>query len=1117
MKSFFQIIAYLLLSSCIASAQDIQLIIPKGHAGSIQAIATRSDNKYILSASDDFLVILWNKQTGRIIKQFKFNENAICAIEFGNDQSFYILFANGVLIKNSIVTGKTIFRIQATEKVNDFKIINNLMYLYFKENSSSLNNLFNNTKPKENKIEIRSLSTGKLLKTIIGRSFIEVNLNTKQFVTNNTDNILMIYNLKNELVKTIPTQNEIDKLSWVNDSIIYSTKDGSCKLLLINNTIKQLVQLNEKPRTFAVDVLNKNFAVINGKEIIVVNIHDTTIKYTIKLNAFIDDIAFSKTKDKELFFILENGIVGRFDYTNKKGVYLNGHKGWNGKIHLINDEEFITSSDDNYFIVWQSQPLTKKNIFDNKTSAIHKVKYSSANNTLLTLNGNGVLQTEKLNEFNFNSIAFSRERIVDISNIYQDSFVVLSMKQNKGVVYNLIKKEILNSFDIHKDSLQKNFTQGSVGEHGVTVFNSSIFAQYIPTNNTLVFRNLDGEILHTQLILGLRKVVCSENSEYLLVIATNSYLFKKSDDENIELVQELNKHFEDAVFDHTEEKIMYSEVNNSNVLCIYNILNTSTTYIPNQNRILIITEANTNNKVAIATIDSLKVIDINNSKIELAILHSLGTISTAIWKNNSTLILGTDDGTIHFYSIKRKQVDYSIIHFNDNEKMIVLKSNYYFGSTNKVKLLSYVKGLTNIGFEQLDVKYNRPDKVLEAISSTDTALINSYRKAYQKRIKKLGIDTTQFKDGYSVPESDFINRDAIEYEQTKDKLILKIKAVDSTYKLERFNVWVNEVPLFGLRGIQVKRKNVFDTTLTITLSQGENRIETSVININGTESYKMPLFVKYTPAKPIEEKQYFIGIGINQFANSDYNLSWSVKDIRDLALKLKTKYPNIFIDTLFDSNVTKENILALKQKLLQLQEEDKVIVSYSGHGVLSKDFDYFLSTYSINFEKPEEKGLSYDDLENLLDSIRPRQKLMFIDACHSGEVDKDEIEKVEVFKKELEKNGITTKSTIKITKKEKQLGMKNSFELMQSLFVNVGKGTGATIVSAAGGMQYAQERGDLKNGVFTYSILEAFNKHTTLKVSELKKIVGERVTQLTNGLQKPTSRNETNNYDWMVW
>ena len=92
--------------------------------------------------------------------------------------------------------------------------------------------------------------------------------------------------------------------------------------------------------------------------------------------------------------------------------------------------------------------------------------------------------------------------------------------------------------------------------------------------------------------------------------------------------------------------------------------------------------------------------------------------------------------------------------------------------------------------------------------------------------------------------------------------------------------------------------------------------------------------------------------------------------------------------------------------------------------------------------------------------------------------------------------------------------MKNSFELMQSLFVNVGKSTGATVISAAAGTQFALERGDLKNGVFTYSILEAMNKYPAIRISELRKIVGERVEKLTNGLQKPTSRNETISSDW---
>ena len=57
------------------------------------------------------------------------------------------------------------------------------------------------------------------------------------------------------------------------------------------------------------------------------------------------------------------------------------------------------------------------------------------------------------------------------------------------------------------------------------------------------------------------------------------------------------------------------------------------------------------------------------------------------------------------------------------------------------------------------------------------------------------------------------------------------------------------------------------------------------------------------------------------------------------------------IDTLFNERVTRENVIALKQHLKALTEDDKVIVSYSGHGVLSKDYDYFLSTYPHQLRK----------------------------------------------------------------------------------------------------------------------------------------------------------------------
>lgn len=488
---------------------------------------------------------------------------------------------------------------------------------------------------------------------------------------------------------------------------------------------------------------------------------------------------------------------------------------------------------------------------------------------------------------------------------------------------------------------------------------------------------------------------------------------------------------------------------------------------------------------------------------------------------NRLLIKGNNAFTSLFKLNNAFNRELNIDFIKNEDHIFISPSGYYYSTKNALNYIAFKRDVSIYPFEQLDSKYNRPDKVLEEMNNTDTTLISLYKRAYYKRIKKIGIDTTKFKDGYIVPEAGFENVDAVAYDQKAERLSVKFKAIDTGYQLNHFNIWINEVPLFGMKGASIRKhnSNKFDTTISISLSQGENRIEASVTNVNGTESYRMPLYVKYTAAEPVKETVHFIGIGINEFADSRRNLQWCVKDIRDLALKFKEKYGNnIIIDTLFDENVTLSKVQAIKQKLLKTNINDKVIIAYSGHGLLSKQYDYFLSSYNVNFSNPEINGIAYEEIESLLDSIPARKKLLLLDACHSGEVDKDEMIAIQKAKNQTGNKGLSmNRGSEDETVEIKTVGLQNSFELMQSLFVNVGKGTGTTIISAAGGVQFAQERDDLENGVFTFSLLEALNKNKTIKVSELKKYVGERVEQLTKGLQKPTTRNELKDFDWEVW
>jgi WD40 repeat protein len=292
-------------------------------------------------------------------------------------------------------------------------------------------------------------------------------------------------------------------------------------------------------------------------------------------------------------------------------------------------------------------------------------------------------------------------------------------------------------------------------------------------------------------------------------------------------------------------------------------------------------------------------------------------VHTSFTRDGNWIISAGIDGKI----IIRQASDYktiaTLIGLDENDFVAVTADQYYSASRKGTRLIAFRQGNKVYPAEQFDIRYNRPDKVLEALGSKDTNMIRSYRNAYYKRIKKLGIDTSLFSKSFAAPQFDISGRDTIHYTQTNPVLLLHLKGSDSLYNLERFNVWINEVPLFGQKGIIYKgRKNALDTVITVRLSEGENRVETSVTNTNGTESYRSPLIVKYSPAQKIPSLVYFIGIGIDQFADSSYNLSYSTKDIRDLVVNLKLKYGrNLVVDTLFNRHVTVDNIRQLKQKL----------------------------------------------------------------------------------------------------------------------------------------------------------------------------------------------------------
>lgn len=427
-------------------------------------------------------------------------------------------------------------------------------------------------------------------------------------------------------------------------------------------------------------------------------------------------------------------------------------------------------------------------------------------------------------------------------------------------------------------------------------------------------------------------------------------------------------------------------------------------------------------------------------------------------------------------------------------------------------------------FEQFDLKYNRPDIMLERLGINDESLKAAYYKAYKKRLSKMDLTEDDLSEYINLPEVTLLSRSQ---ETTNKEIEVEFDAKDDFFKINRINIFVNDVPVFGSKGMSVKKLNqqAVHQKHTVKLKKGKNKIQVSAMNEKGIESLRETYQVIRNDAIPQVKDRYVVAIGISDYADDNFDLKYASKDAKDLANLLqsnKADYASTKVLLILDKQATRENVLKAKEFFMQSKFDDQAILFVAGHGLLDENLDWYFATTDVDFSNPSTKGIIYSDLEEILDSIPASNKLMFMDACHSGEVDKEESQLVADNEKQVD--GVKSRGFMKVASKTNSLGLQSSFQLMQSIFTDVSKSTGTNVISSASGAEYAYESATWNNGVFTYALLEGLktgkadtNKDKAITVSEIRNYVFSRVAQLTNGKQTPTSRKENLEFDFRVW
>jgi uncharacterized caspase-like protein len=308
----------------------------------------------------------------------------------------------------------------------------------------------------------------------------------------------------------------------------------------------------------------------------------------------------------------------------------------------------------------------------------------------------------------------------------------------------------------------------------------------------------------------------------------------------------------------------------------------------------------------------------------------------------------------------------------------------------------------------------------------------------------------------------------------------------------------------------------YEKTIKLETTSGINRFEFIVKDQAGLEGPRVPRL--YNNTSNIKPNLYLVVIASEKFKNTKFDLSYAVKDASDVSKTMvnSKSFGKIEVKKLFNKSFTTDSVKLLKDFFAKATINDVVMVFFAGHGYLDDDLSYYFPTHYTDFTDPKINSVNFKEFEKLFKEMKPIRKLMFVDACFSGEVDEDIYEMDGDDKPQKDKRDIRISGTTFV--------QSTALEMSKSIFSDLRQNSGATIISSAGGTEAAFEGEKWNNGLFTHCLIDGMtkgkadaNKDQKIMLSELQKFVAEEVNQLSNGKQTPTYRVENTVLDYELW
>ena len=492
--------------------------------------------------------------------------------------------------------------------------------------------------------------------------------------------------------------------------------------------------------------------------------------------------------------------------------------------------------------------------------------------------------------------------------------------------------------------------------------------------------------------------------------------------------------------------------------------------------------------------------------------HSDNVATLAFSPDGARALSSSRDGTSRLWNLKSGE---SIVLMADGADWLIHDAQGNFdGSRRGGQLVAAVQGRKAFSIEQLAAHNNRPDLILAQIGLASPEVIEHFRARHARRLKKLGLDEAGVAGRFDrAPTATIVSLD-----QQGKFAEVALELADAS-ALKAFQIWVNGVPVFGGQGKPASGTHAAFRE-RIELTSGSNRIEVSASNLAGAEALRDFRAVEYKPAAVGD--LYYLGFGVSKHQNPRLDLAFAHKDVLDLGKVLEGtsgKFGEVHVRTHVDAEVTTANIRAAKDFLRGAKTDDTVVVFVAGHGTHSDDAaaDYFFVTHDVDLARLRETAAPFELIEDLLQDIAPRRKLLLMDTCESGERDEGEAAPalVQPGARALRSRGIRgvkLAGTAAASSESARRDLRRILDVRDRYIYNdLGRRTGAVVFSSSRGSELSYEQDALQNGVFTAQLKAGLtnpaadrDRDGLLSSDELRDFVAAEVARLTNDLQHPT-------------